>query len=668
MANYAKVKLNGPAALPEGVRFDINILGVLVSFNSTTYDGGFDTTWAFSQQRQAEFGSIDASANAAKIAAAISGYLSSIGESRNSVRSWSSTDGMGFPNGVFVEMVAKEYSDALNIASATVVNGAGTATFANVYNNANPPTVTAQLSHATCYGSSTGNILLEITGGVAPYSVKWSDGSTDLSRTGLPAGSYTYTVTDSAETNYTSGAHPGEVTQTVALNQNNEISVTAATDDDSIALTVDGGVAPYTFKWSNGSTAKDQFGLAAGRYEVTVTDSVGCSKAFSFTLGLARFYFSYNPILLPLRAAQPETKPNLTFLCEVWVEKEYLSDAWEKVATLEHVADRDGSTVFDVQEFLQPYVQAHFPEPGQNTVSMAEGVFKRFYLRHTEKYGLEPEPGDFTIEDNRYVVRGGLGFEQQPSERFFTSFLPTQKPFLSWLPVQKLATIEQPEFLYLLLHQNGISSFNVRCRITYTDGSLATFIAFSQAGCTRFEVYCIPAGFAALGITPPVDKVVEKWEVWAEDGTGTAISEIRTYQLDTRYVRSRRYLLYTNSLGGINTLSCKVKDGKELEVGSETMQRLLNAGYNPALGDTETTTVSAEPVLNLTTGYLASQAELEALTDFVLSKEVRLLEQGRYRAGTKQLKKFTVQDEESSLKYLDFDFVLPVEKHYTPTL
>lgn len=45
--------------------------------------------------------------------------------------------------------------------------------------------------------------------------------------------------------------------------------------DGSIDLTVTGGVAPFAYAWSNGSTSEDPNGLMKGDYTVRVTDAVG---------------------------------------------------------------------------------------------------------------------------------------------------------------------------------------------------------------------------------------------------------------------------------------------------------------------------------------------------------------------------------------------------------
>ena len=56
-------------------------------------------------------------------------------------------------------------------------------------------------------------------------------------------------------------------------------------NNGSIDLTVDGGVAPITFVWSNGvGNIEDQANLAPGIYEVTITDGTGCAANLSIEI------------------------------------------------------------------------------------------------------------------------------------------------------------------------------------------------------------------------------------------------------------------------------------------------------------------------------------------------------------------------------------------------
>lgn len=54
--------------------------------------------------------------------------------------------------------------------------------------------------------------------------------------------------------------------------------------DGQISAVASGGTAPYTFLWSNGATGATINGLAAGPYEVTITDANGCTDFSSVSL------------------------------------------------------------------------------------------------------------------------------------------------------------------------------------------------------------------------------------------------------------------------------------------------------------------------------------------------------------------------------------------------
>jgi hypothetical protein len=54
--------------------------------------------------------------------------------------------------------------------------------------------------------------------------------------------------------------------------------------DGTIDATIVGGIAPYTYSWSNGATTQDLTNIAAGVYTLTVTDGLGNTKSKSATL------------------------------------------------------------------------------------------------------------------------------------------------------------------------------------------------------------------------------------------------------------------------------------------------------------------------------------------------------------------------------------------------
>ncbi|MBW8048929.1 MAG: PKD domain-containing protein [Cytophagales bacterium] len=137
---------------------------------------------------------------------------------------------------------------------------------------------------ASC-GLADGSATAAASGGSGSYSYTWSDGQTTAVAGNLFAGSYTVTATD------TNGCTASEVA-TISDAGGPSISVSATDvsgcagfDNGSINITVNGGTAPYTYLWSDGSAVEDIDSLTAGTYSVDVTDSAGCIGSASATLG-----------------------------------------------------------------------------------------------------------------------------------------------------------------------------------------------------------------------------------------------------------------------------------------------------------------------------------------------------------------------------------------------
>ncbi len=136
-------------------------------------------------------------------------------------------------------------------------------------------TVNASGSDPSCNGFTNGTILASATGGIPPYNYSWSNGESGPSVFGVGAGTYTVTVTDMM------GSATGSVTlgQPAAMSTQAISTGTTCANAGGVDVNVSGGVAPYTYSWSNGSTAKTQSGLISGLYCVTVTDVNGCTDA-----------------------------------------------------------------------------------------------------------------------------------------------------------------------------------------------------------------------------------------------------------------------------------------------------------------------------------------------------------------------------------------------------
>jgi gliding motility-associated-like protein len=163
--------------------------------------------------------------------------------------------------------------------------------------------VVANRRNVLCYGEATGNITVVGSGGVKAYTytvtgtdysgaaVSLTSGPTNLnlySFSTLKAGQYILTLTDLngcqkslAAITITQPLAPLQVTNSVLSNFNGFNVACFGDTTGTITHQVIGGTPPYRYLWTgpNGfsSTSLNLTSLAAGNYQLTITDAVNCT-------------------------------------------------------------------------------------------------------------------------------------------------------------------------------------------------------------------------------------------------------------------------------------------------------------------------------------------------------------------------------------------------------
>jgi hypothetical protein len=140
----------------------------------------------------------------------------------------------------------------------------------------------ATVQQTSCVDDASGAINVTVSGGTPPYTFLWSNGVTTEDLNALTSGLYKLTVTDANGCTATLTVNVSKKTFQVT----SEIVKPLCYGDStgSITLTPSGGVEPYTYEWSTGETGNSITGLPGGVYQVTVTDSTGCTKALTFAV------------------------------------------------------------------------------------------------------------------------------------------------------------------------------------------------------------------------------------------------------------------------------------------------------------------------------------------------------------------------------------------------
>lgn len=149
---------------------------------------------------------------------------------------------------------------------------------------AEPAELVASATETTqvlCNGGSTGQATAGQTGGTTPFTYLWSDpnGQSSMVLTGVPAGTYTVTVTDAnfcTSTASVTVTEPNALTGSVTIDNN--VSCNGGSDA-SVTANPSGGTGPYAYQWNDPSNQTNQtaINLAAGTYVVTITDANGCT-------------------------------------------------------------------------------------------------------------------------------------------------------------------------------------------------------------------------------------------------------------------------------------------------------------------------------------------------------------------------------------------------------
>jgi len=136
----------------------------------------------------------------------------------------------------------------------------------------------AGAKRTSCNGTSDGQAIVVASGGIAPYSYRWSPSNqTTATATGLSSQGYTVTVTDADKCvtiASTTVPQPGVLSTSISSTPTS----CHGTADGIATVVPTGGTQPYTYFWTPSSeTTATATGLTAQGYSVSVLDSSGCS-------------------------------------------------------------------------------------------------------------------------------------------------------------------------------------------------------------------------------------------------------------------------------------------------------------------------------------------------------------------------------------------------------
>jgi hypothetical protein len=146
----------------------------------------------------------------------------------------------------------------------------------------NPNKLNAVISDV-CGAGNNGQVTVNPTGPGAPFSILWSTGATTPTVSGLAGASTVYVTATGAD-----GSQLFDSFNMTTRNPMPLITVRGQSipevNDGAVLLNPVGGLAPYTYAWSNSATTQNLVNVAPATYTVTLTDARGCTATAKGTV------------------------------------------------------------------------------------------------------------------------------------------------------------------------------------------------------------------------------------------------------------------------------------------------------------------------------------------------------------------------------------------------
>lgn len=389
-------------------------------------------------------------------------------------------------------------------------------------------------------------------------------------------------------------------------------------------------------------------------YDVVITASSASSATIRFTAKTADAGLAFSPLLGSLDNITITTDDTATaavyrsafrLVIFLFVEKTLYQNDWDRI-TIDAYRDQDDFFHFDFSKFLSPYCNAVAPLPPYTLVAPnfhRHQAQKRYYFQRSELYAdtgeLVPSYKSLKVDFPRYVAfLGGLN-QERFADLDFLGDHPTHQRLLSWYPDGKHCSPDQPEFINWINTTGEAVYAGLRVTVNFTDGTstdIEPVPADTNHRVEQDEVICFPAGYNQLSLAA-VDptKIVCDWTAkvfgtTTAAGTDIAESATRSYVLDQNCYLQERHIIFTNSLGGWETMRCTGTQTEKLNIEKLQYKKALRPGYQASDGHTANITISASGNHTLSSGW-KTEKEMRVLQDILFSPHVFLRLQNRYQ-------------------------------------
>lgn len=205
---------------------------------------------------------------------------------------------------------------------------------------------------------------------------------------------------------------------------------------------------------------------------------------------------------------------------------------------------QDGLVTISLKDIIHSCLSFLLQESSQ--VYLQPTLADTFTARFSDEYVVDPDvSGDPVYTDITFrAVRAGIDRFADTATNFLT------QNFLTWQPTVKPVTYYSPEFLTYY----AVVPCIVKLRAYFTDdsGSVITQKDITLSDFEAGKAYTIPLQYAS--VAGKLDNELPGYyDVWIENTEGVRLTYIQRYYASDMLSEQEQWILFENSLGGIDT-------------------------------------------------------------------------------------------------------------------
>lgn len=205
---------------------------------------------------------------------------------------------------------------------------------------------------------------------------------------------------------------------------------------------------------------------------------------------------------------------------------------------------QDGLVTISLKDIIHSCLSFQLQESSQ--VYLQPTLADTFTARFSDEYIVNPDiSGDPVYTDITFrAVRAGIDRFADTATNFLT------QNFLTWQPTVKPVTYYSPEFLTYY----AVVPCIVKLRAYFTDdsGSVITQKDITLSDFEAGKAYTIPLQYAS--VAGKLDNELPGYyDVWIENTEGVRLTYIQRYYASDMLSEQEQWILFENSLGGIDT-------------------------------------------------------------------------------------------------------------------